>query len=56
MRPVTFVVSVILLVPFVYGYSFISDICAVPPAPGFRDSQTCGAPTTNPTSGRISQT
>jgi hypothetical protein len=45
-----------LLVPFVYGYSFISDVCAVPPAPGYMDSKTCAAPTKNPGNGLTYQT
>ncbi len=56
MRPVIFVLGVILLVPFVYGYSFISDVCAVPPAPGYMDSKTCAAPTKNPENGKTYQT
>ena len=51
-----FVVTVILLVPFVYGISSIPDVCAVPPSPGYSESGTCGAKTTNPETGLSQQT
>jgi len=55
-RSVIFVVTAVLLVPFVYASSSIPDVCAVPPAPGYQDSETCGAPTTNPETGETQQT
>ena len=42
-----FAVSTLLLVPFLYYASSSPYACAEPPAQGFRDSQTCAAPTTN---------
>ena len=37
-KPSIFAVSVILLVPFVYGISVVPDVCALPPAPGYSGS------------------
>jgi hypothetical protein len=46
-KPVIFVFTVILLVPFVYGISSISDVWALPPSSGYSTSGTCGAKTSN---------
>lgn len=54
--PKFFLISTVLLVPFVYGISFIPDVCAVDPAPGYLNSNTCGAKTTNPETGVTKQT
>jgi hypothetical protein len=53
--PEIFLVSTILLVPFLYGTT-IPDVCAVPPSSGYSTSGTCGAKTTNPESGLSQQT
>src|SRR5918994_3743145 len=42
-----FVLSAVLLVPFVYAFPAIPEVCAVPPSSGFSSSGTCGAKTTN---------
>jgi hypothetical protein len=36
-----FVVSIILLVPFVYAASYVSEVCAVPPDPKWGKSGEC---------------
>lgn len=40
-RPEIFLVATVLLVPFLYYTSSISDACAAISAPGFRSSQNC---------------
>jgi hypothetical protein len=53
---VIFIVSAIVLVPFVYGAPIITQVCALPPDPGYSGSGTCGALTTNPSTGEIQRT
>lgn len=40
-KPPIFVVTVILLVPFVYGFSIIPDVCAAPKDPNWGKSGNC---------------
>ena len=51
MRPVIFVFSAVLLVPFVYSLSLIPDACALPPAPGFTTSGDCKSENLGPGKG-----
>lgn len=53
---VIFIVSAIVLVPFVYGAPIITQVCALPPDPGYSGSGTCGALTTNPSTGEVQRT
>ncbi|HEY7777510.1 MAG TPA: hypothetical protein VIA09_03125 [Nitrososphaeraceae archaeon] len=46
-RPVIFVVATVLLVPFVYGFSVVPDICALPPDPKWGKQGDCWYPEKN---------
>ena len=47
-RPEIFLVTTVLLVPFLYFSSSIPDVCADEPSWGYLESRSCGAKTTNP--------
>jgi hypothetical protein len=51
-----FIVSAVVLVPFVYGAPIIPRVCALPPDQGYSGSGTCGALTTNPSTGEVTRT
>jgi hypothetical protein len=51
-----FASGIILLVPFLYYTTSIPDVCAQSPSAGYLNSGTCGAKTTNPTTGTSKQT
>jgi hypothetical protein len=53
---VIFIVSAVMLVPFVYGAPIIPHVCALPPDSGYSGSATCSALTTNPATGEIQRT
>jgi hypothetical protein len=53
---VIFIVSAVMLVPFVYGAPIIPRVCALPPDAGYTGSGTCGAWTTNPSTGEDQRT
>ena len=51
-----FLIGAVLLVPIVYASTSLSNVCAEPPDSNYVDSETCGAPTTNPETGVTKQT
>jgi hypothetical protein len=53
---VIFIVSAVMLVPFVYGAPIIARVCALPPDAGYSGSSTCGDWTTNPATGEDQRT
>ena len=56
-RPEIFLITAVLLVPFLYyTTSLAHDVCALPPSSGYSHSDTCGARTTNSETGESKQT